>query len=284
MKKTILITGASGYLGPHVIDALLALGHEIIAVDIAPAPGDKRVHYFQRSIDDIDQSVFCATGLPDACLHLAWRNGFTHNAKSHMEELSSHYAFLTRMASFGIKQISVIGSVHEVGYFEGEVDENTPANPRSLYGIAKNALRASLEISLPELGAQLQWLRLFYIIGDYARGQSVFSQILLKDKEGQATLPFTSGMNKFDFITMDELSAQIGAVVSQNTVDGIIHCCSGKATTIREKIDEFIATNDLKIRPQYGVLPDRAYDSPAIWGSRKKIEAILNSASREESH
>ncbi|WJF91467.1 NAD(P)-dependent oxidoreductase [Paraburkholderia bonniea] len=271
----ILVTGASGYIGPQVINALLARGHEVIATGRAPSSNDPRIRYIQCDIEAIDSALFDSTGLPDVCLHLAWRNGFMHNANSHIEDLPGHFAFLMRMASLGVRQISVVGSVHEIGYFNGEIDEHTPANPRSLYGIAKNALRAALEIKLPELGAQLQWLRLFYILGDYERGQSVFSKILLKEKEGQAFIPFTSGLNKFDFISLAEVSSQIAAMVSQSEINGIIHGCSGRAVTIREKVDEFIEQQGLSIRPQYGLLPGREYDSPCIFGNATKINQIL---------
>ncbi|MGN5480593.1 hypothetical protein ACTMU2_39245 [Cupriavidus basilensis] len=121
--------------------------------------------------------------------------------------------------------------------------------------MAKNALRASLEVTLPEDQTRLQWLRLFYILGDYTRGHSVFSKLMQMEKQGVTTVPFTTGRNKFDFITIDALAAQIGAVVSQDEINGIIHCCSGQPVAIREKIDEFISINNLSIRPLYGALP-----------------------------
>ena len=34
-----------------------------------------------------------------------------------------------------------MGTMHEIGYWEGAIDENTPCNPLSMYGIAKDALR-----------------------------------------------------------------------------------------------------------------------------------------------
>lgn len=45
------------------------------------------------------------------------------------------------MTDTEIKTIAVMGSMHEVGFFEGSIDENTPCRPESFYGIAKNALR-----------------------------------------------------------------------------------------------------------------------------------------------
>ena len=56
--------------------------------------------------------------------------------------------------------------MHEIGYWEGAIDENTPSNPTTLYGIAKNSLRQSIEVLTHDTDVVIQWLRAFYIIGD----------------------------------------------------------------------------------------------------------------------
>ncbi|MGN5480594.1 hypothetical protein ACTMU2_39250 [Cupriavidus basilensis] len=87
--------------------------HEVIAVADQPHINNPQVTYINKDIGDIDASSFPSERVPDVCLHLAWRNGFIHNAPSHLEELPSHYAFLRRMAKLGTKQICALGSVHE---------------------------------------------------------------------------------------------------------------------------------------------------------------------------
>ena len=76
------------------------------------------------------------SGKPDNLIHLAWRNGFQHNAQTHIADWPLHVNFLTRMIDSGIKNISVMGSMHEVGYWEGAIKEDTPTNPMSFYGVA----------------------------------------------------------------------------------------------------------------------------------------------------
>ena len=72
---------------------------------------------------------------------MAWRNGFIHNAPTQIGDQSVHYKFLTVIIDGSLKQLAVMGTMHEVGYWEGAIDENTPYNPISMYGIAKDALR-----------------------------------------------------------------------------------------------------------------------------------------------
>ncbi|WP_369522341.1 NAD-dependent epimerase/dehydratase family protein, partial [Veillonella parvula] len=81
------------------------------------------------------------------------------------------------MLEGGLKQIITMGSMHEVGYWEGAIDENTPTHPSSYYGIAKNALRDISKLLADANGACWQWVRAYYIYGDDLRGSSIFSKI-----------------------------------------------------------------------------------------------------------
>jgi dTDP-6-deoxy-L-talose 4-dehydrogenase (NAD+) len=120
-----------------------------------------------------------------------------------------------------------------------------------------------------------QWLRAYYILGDDLRSQSLFSKILTWESEGRQTFPFTSGLNKYDFIAVQDLARQIAHSVSQTSVVGVIDCCSGQPVALRDKVTSFLIEHGLSIRPVYGAYPDRAYDSPAVWGSTEKIDLIM---------
>ena len=79
----------------------------------------------------------------------------------------------------------------------------------------------------------------------------------------------------YDFISVEKLAEQIAEASVQNTVEGIINVCSGTPVALKDMVEKFIEENGLGIRPEYGVFPDRKYDSPAIWGDCSKINAIL---------
>lgn len=271
----ILVTGASGYIGSSVVQELLASGHAVIAADLQFPTQDPRVTYLPVSVLEPDEHAFEHLGSPDVCIHLAWRNGFIHNAPSHMAELSAHFSFLSNMIRGGLKRLSVMGTMHEIGYWEGAIDENTPCNPLSQYGIAKNALRQALLRLEKPADFSLCWLRAFYILGNDARNHSVFSKILQMEKEGKEFFPFTSGKNLYDFIHVDELAKMIVRASLQTEETGIINVCTGKPISLAQQVTEFIAAHDLKIRPQYGAFPDREYDSPGIWGNPDRIRKIM---------
>ena len=273
----ILVTGADGYIGRHIVNNLLDLGHEVIAVDIHTDDINDKAEKKKLNLFTADlTNVYTSLGSPDVCLHMAWRDGFVHNSVNHIGDLSSHYKFLVALMEQGLKLLAVMGTMHEVGYWEGKIDENTPCNPISMYGIAKDALRRSMIAYCKSNSILLQWLRGFYILGDDKKNHSIFSKLLQADEQGQELFPFTTGKTKYDFINVDELVEQISKAVTQTDVTGIINCCSGNPMTLAERVENFIKDHKLKIRLNYGVFPDRPYDSPIIFGDDKKIKQIMS--------
>lgn len=269
----VMVTGADGYIGKGVVSQLLESGCEVVAMGLYPCgiKHDNLTEYVGDIFSfELDEAV-----LPDVVLHLAWRNGFAHNDISHLEDLPKHYLFLKRVLEAGTKRVAVMGSMHEVGYYEGAVDEDTPCNPTTPYGVAKNALRQLTGELCRQHGAQMQWLRGFYLASNDGRGCSIFAKIVAAEREGRSEFPFTSGRCKYDFLPYDEFCAQVVATINQDKIDGIINICSGEPIALGCYIERFIVENGFSIKLGYGQYPDRPYDSPAIWGDASKIRKIL---------
>lgn len=272
----VLVTGAGGYIGCNVVSALLDLNCEVIAVDLKLDRVDDRAEKVETTIFSGNSDIYKDLGAPDVCIHLAWRDGFKHNSDAHMTDLSKHYEFLTNMIKGGLKRLSVMGTMHEVGYWEGVIDENTPCNPLSQYGIAKNALRQSIMLFAKENDCAITWLRAYYITGDDLRNNSIFAKISQAVIDGKKEFPFTTGKNKYDFIDIKDLSNMIGKASIQNKILGIVNVCSGKPMALSERVERFIREHDFNIKLRYGAYPDRPYDSPGVWGDSSKINEIIN--------
>ena len=275
-KKRVLVTGANGYIGRHVVEALLDMGHEVIASDFSFEGVDERAKHETTPIFSGEEDLYEKLGKPDVCIHLAWRNGFVHNADTHMTDLPNHYTFIKNMIQAGLPHLAVMGTMHEVGYWEGAITEDTPTNPTSLYGIAKNSLRQITYLLADGTNTKVDWLRAYYILGDDKKSNSLFAKIVKWEEEGKESFPFNSGKNKYDFISVDELAKQIATVSTQDKIHGIINCCTGKPETLANKVEEFIFEHGFKIKPEYGAFPDRPYDSPGVWGDAQKINEIMN--------
>lgn len=274
-KGRVLVTGANGYIGTYVVQELIKKGYDAVACDVCFHNLPDTVERLEADIFDPAADIYEKAGKPDCLIHLAWRNGFQHNADTHLGDLPAHLRFLQNMIDAGLKKLSVMGSMHEVGYWEGAITAASPTNPLSYYGIAKNALRQALEVMVKGKDVSFHWLRGYYIHGNDAKSNSVLGKILEADKQGKELFPFTSGKNLYDYISVEELARQIVAASMQTKHTGIINCCSGVPISLSEMAERFIRDNGLNIRLQYGAFPDRPYDSPGVWGDASLIQQIL---------
>ena len=269
----VLVTGANGYLGQGVVRQLLDDGMEVVAASRNRQKIDKRAEVRSGDIFTIE-NPFTYYGKPDVLLHMAWRDGFVHSSINHIVDLPKHAEFVSKMISGGIKHIAAMGSMHEVGFFEGSINENTPCNPQSLYGISKNALRRIMELECRDKGVIFQWLRGFYIVGNSEDGCSIFSKIVQAAKQKKTEFPFTMGQNQFDFLDYSEFCKKVAITIEQKEIVGIINICNGRPEKLADRVERFISDNELRIKLDYGAFPDRPYDSKAIWGDDFKIRMI----------
>lgn len=271
----ILVTGANGYLGSGIVEKLLDKKIEVIATDLKVNNIDNRAKKIECNIFDID-NPYVYFDKPDVLLHMAWRDGFIHYSDAHIDDLSSHYHLIKKMLESGLKHIAVMGSMHEIGFYEGCIKEDTPCNPITPYGISKNALRELTKMLAEQTGAVFQWLRGYYIVGNSQYGSSIFSKITESVNNGKTEFPFTMGQNQYDFINYNDFCNQVASTIIQEDINGVIEICSGKPEKLAHRVERFIKDNNYNIKLQYGAFPDRPYDSKAVWGDNKKINKILN--------
>ena len=290
----ILVTGANGYLGQgivrYILDTSGADNNSVVATDIATDHVDSRAERINCDLFTVENPFECF-GKPDILLHLAWRDGFVHYSDKHIDDLPKHYAFIKKMTNAeGLKLVACMGSMHEIGFWEGAIKEDTPCNPTTPYGIAKNALRQLTAMLCKQKNKAFLWLRGFYIVGNSQYGSSIFSKMTAAEQEGKETFPFTMGQNQFDFIDYEDFCEQTARAVTQRgflhqaendsnheqcAVLGIINICSGHPEKLADRVERFIKDNNYKIKLSYGAFPDRPYDSKAVWGDNSKIERIL---------
>ena len=89
---------------------------------------DPRAEIVNRSIFDDCPDIYAEFGKPDICIHLAWRNGFVHNAATHMEDLSGPLSLPSLHDGRAVlKNLAVMGTMHEIGYWKGLLMKTHPA-------------------------------------------------------------------------------------------------------------------------------------------------------------
>jgi len=125
MNGTVLVTGAGGYIGRHVVLALLERGVHVKALDLRLDGVDPRAERVAADLFSADPEIYDRLGRPDVVLHMAWRDGFKHNSPAHLDDLPAHFHLIENLLAGGLKHLAVMGTMHEVGYWEGPIDETS---------------------------------------------------------------------------------------------------------------------------------------------------------------
>lgn len=261
------VTGSAGYIGRYVVATLAEQGHEVTAIlrDSKSVKFPAQVNVIESDLWSLDLGSY-RTFLSDSTLiHLAWQDGFVHTSDAHMGHLSDHYRFVRTCIELGVTKIVGLGTMHELGPQTGLVSEDVVPNPQNQYGIAKNALRLSLQELCSRLDVEYLWLRCFYILGDDSRNHSVFTKMLQLEAAGEKKMPLTLGATKFDFIQVDELGQLIAQVSSIEGLSGVLNLGSGKVMSLRERLELFHHEHNLKIELDFGAFPERQGISEGCW-------------------
>lgn len=270
----VLVTGANGLLGRRCVEEFHKNGVEVIATDFATNNIIVDVIKIDCNIFDIEDP-YEYFGKPDAVLHMAWKDVHTMNSDAHFEHLGNHATFLRKLVESGLKQLSIMGTMSEIGLYEGSLKEDTPANPMNNYGIAKVALRSYAKILCENNNVVFQWLRAYITVFDFGNNDSLFGKLRMAEAQGQKEFPLNSGKNLFDFLDAGKSAEQVVAAVMQQEINGVIEICFGEPMRLSERVEQFIKDNNFKIRLNYGAFPERPFDSKAIWGDNTKIQKIL---------
>ena len=147
----ILVTGGAGFIGSHVVDALIDASHHVAVVDNLWEYGggkleniNPNVSFHQMDIRDRHLEKVIEEERPEVICHLAAQHSVkistddpTHDAEVNIGGLINILQNATR---FGVRKIVFSSSGATYGTVEKmPVDENTVQHPESPYGITKMA-------------------------------------------------------------------------------------------------------------------------------------------------
>jgi len=276
----VLVTGATGFVGRHLVSALLDKGFEVRAVarnvEAAQAlPWFNQVEFVAADIQDPNLDVAALAEGIDVIAHLAWSGLPNYQALFHFERnLPLDYAFLKRVIEAGVSQVMVTGTCFEYGLQSGPLSEAIAPQPNTPYGLAKHTLRQFLEALQRQQPFTLQWARLFYLHGEGQNPNSLLASLDRAIDAGDAQFNMSAGDQLRDYLEIREAAAMLAALVARRDVTGVINCCSGQPVSVRALVEQRVAERQANIALNLGHYGYSVHEPMAFWGVAERISQL----------
>ena len=240
---TVLVTGATGFVGRHLVAALLARGCRVraLARDLDKArqmPWFDAVEFCALDVHDPQLDVAALVDGVDALAHLAWPGLPNYQALFHLEHnLMADYRFIKAVVEAGVSQVLVTGTCFEYGMQSGPLSESSAPQPSNPYGLAKHTLHLFLQNLQQELPFTLQWARLFYLHGEGQNPGSLLAALDRAIDSGDASFNMSAGEQLRDFLPIRTAAGYLAAILHQRDFHGVINCASGQAISVRTLVE-----------------------------------------------
>lgn len=287
----VFITGATGFAGSHLVDLLLAEGHDLFALvheatSHQTLPAHPQIHPVAGDLLD-PQALVDAVGQaqPDFIIHLA---GQAYPARSWADPAltfavnTGGTANLLRAAvEYGRPRVVVVTSAEIYGPLSAAdlpLTEKTPVGPRHPYGISKLAAGELTRVYWERYGLPAVEARPFNHIGPrQAAGFVVpdFASQLAAIRLGRQEPVIRVGNldPERDFTDVRDVAAAYWRLATAGRPGEAYLICSGQSVSVRALLDELIELNGLAVEVKTDERRLNPNDTPCLYGSYAKIEA-----------
>lgn len=275
----VAVSGATGFIGGHVVAALARHGVEAtlwVRPSAAPPAAWTLQRVVQVDILEPPADLFERLGRPDALIHLAWGGLPNYQSLHHFEEqLPAHFALLKRLVKDGLTNLVVAGTCFEYGMQSGPLAESTSPLPANPYALAKDTLRQQLQHLQRELPFGLTWARLFYLHGEGQAKGALWSQLRDAAAAGQPTFAMSGGEQLRDYLGVEQAAEHLVALALKRRGHGVVNVCSGAPVSVRALVERWIVANGWSIALDLGRYPYPSHEPMAFWGDNAKLMRCL---------
>lgn len=277
VKKNVIVTGATGFIGKPVVNALKDKGYNVIRFVRSNKIDDTDILVDILNSDDIKNAFnYLKTNNIeiDGLIHLGWYCG----AKLHCSDINLQYvaASLVLFEEFvkcGGKKFLGAGSVSEYD-FSGELtnfDEYlTPINNRSLYGQAKAAVFRLGTTFFKSHNIDFKWARIFNLFGENEKAARLIPSVISAMKENRDVIVSDCSQIQ-DYSYVGDTANAIAAFYASDVI-GPVNICSGKSVCLKDIV--LLIANKLNYpieRIKFGAIP-KSFDRPYIGGNNILLE------------
>jgi nucleoside-diphosphate-sugar epimerase len=258
--KTVLLTGATGFIGKFAVDSLLKENYIVHAVSSKPVSAEKTENLFrhQSNLLDRDETTRLIKNVrPTHLLHLAWyvEHGKFWNAAENVDWLEASLHLARRFAASGGERLVASGTCAEYDWSESGVfsENSTPLRPRHLYGTAKHALNLTLNKYAEISDLSCAWGRIFYLFGAGESPQRLIPFVINKLLKNE-TAETSAGNQTRDFLPVEAVAEAFVALL-ESDVSGAVNIASGKGVKIADVIKKIAEIADKPELLSIGALP-----------------------------
>jgi len=249
----VLITGVSGFIGPHLFEACLKRGWGVLGIDLLPfkLPPEQTIStglqaQFEFKQKDVRSLTLSELDGTDFVFHLAFVTNIPNSVQHPLETTRDNIdmtAFILDLATkAGIKKFVFPSTASLYGNNPTPWREDMPSNPIEPYSWQKLSCEYACKMWNTRYGLPTVVLRLFQVFGERPRWDSALYAFLRAKKENRPiTLTETTAQSSFrtgqrDFIYVKDVAeAFLRAAESSKAGKGeTINIASGVVNTVEE--------------------------------------------------
>lgn len=279
MKKKVLVTGASGFIGRHTIKFLLSKGYEVHAVSNQTFefyPENITFHQVDllnsSKVTDLIRQV-----CPSHLLHFAWYAvpGKYWTSDLNLDWVSSSIHLIKEFISHGGKRIVMAGSCAEYDWnYEVCCEFKTPLSPQTLYGNAKASLFKLLDSYSKEKLISYAWGRIFFLYGPHEYPQRLVSSIinsLIKNENAKCS----HGLQYRDFLHVDDVADAFCSLLDSD-ITGPVNIASGEPVQLKNVISMISEDLNGNHLIQLGAYPTSPKEPLTLYANVERLKNELN--------
>ncbi|MEP6690049.1 MAG: NAD-dependent epimerase/dehydratase family protein [Gemmatimonadaceae bacterium] len=281
--RRVLVTGAAGFLGSHLVPRLIDRGAEVCALDRA---GARRWDLIERAgvaasvradVRSLAEAVHDGVlGPLDTIIHLA-AVGVLGEVPDVRELVTTNVdgTVAVLLAARRLRaRLIYCGSCFEYGAGARWTEDALPA-PTTEYGAAKAAGWLIAQAFSRRTGLELVSLRPFSMYGPMEPPGRLIPSVVRHALAGRP-IDLTPGNQARDFVYVEDAAdAFIAAATTDTAVGGTFNVCTGSAVTVRDIVRRVLQSTESASIAQFGALSYRPTERPVLSGDPSRAEQIL---------
>jgi UDP-glucuronate 4-epimerase len=239
-----VVTGAAGFIGSHLAEALLARGDEIVAVDsftdyYDPALKEENARAFEVSRLDLAEDELALDGF-DGVFHLAGQPGVRSFGEVFEDYVRRNIVATQRVFESAARSgTRVVFASSSSVYGDAETyptPEELRPNPISPYGITKLACEQLAYAYAKSFGLDVVVLRYFTVYGPRQRPDMAFARIVDALARGASFELYGDGLQSRSFTYVDDAVEATLAAMGDAQAGTLYNVGGGAEATMRDAI------------------------------------------------